>query len=143
MTPERPNILIVDDEPSVLLTVAAILRQEGYEVDAVPNGEAAIAKIAGRYYDLVLTDLKMPGVDGLQVLEEVRKTSPQTVTVMMTGYGSVDTALEALQRGAYEYLLKPTEVEDLKAAVRRSLERKRLSEIDTLYRVSRTVTSSL
>lgn len=143
MTPARPNILIVDDEPSVLLTVAAILEQEGYAVDAVPTGAAAISNIASRHYDLVLTDLKMPGIDGLQVLEEVRKRSPKTVTVMMTGYASVDSALEAIQHGAYEYLLKPTEVEDLKAAVRRSLERKRLSEIDTLYRVSRTVTTSL
>lgn len=143
MTPARSNILVVDDEPSVLLTVTAILQQEGYAVDAVPDGKAAIANIASRHYDLVLTDLKMPGIDGLQVLEEVRKRSPKTVTVMMTGYASVDTALEALQRGAYEYLLKPTEVEDLKAAVRRSLERKRLSEIDTLYRVSRMASSSL
>ena len=143
MTPARAHILIVDDEPSVLLTVTAILRQEGYSVDAVPDGSAAIEKIGAAHYDLVLTDLKMPGIDGLQVLEEVRKRSPKTVTVMMTGYASVDSALEAIQRGAYEYLLKPTEVEDLKAAVRRSLERKRLSEIDTLYRVSRTVTTSL
>lgn len=143
MTPARPYILIVDDEPSVLLTVTAILKQEGYAVDAVPDGKSAIANIASRHYDLVLTDLKMPGVDGLQVLDEVRKRSPKTVTVMMTGYASVDTALEALQRGAYEYLLKPTDVEDLKAAVRRSLERKRLSEIDTLYRVSRMASSSL
>ena len=143
MTPARANILIVDDEPSVLLTVAAILQQEGYEVDAVPDGSAAIEKISACHYDLVLTDLKMPGIDGLQVLEEVRKRSPNTVTVMMTGYASVDSALEAIQRGAYEYLLKPTEVEDLKAAVRRSLERKRLSEIDTLYRVSRAMTTSL
>src|ERR1041385_4576903 len=139
----RSKILVVDDEPSVLLTVVAILQQEGYDVDAAANGQTAIEWIRSRQYDLVMTDLKMPGVDGLQVLEEVRKTAPNTVTLMMTGYGSVDTALEALQHGAYEYLLKPTEVPDLKAAVRRSLERKRLSEIDTLYRVSRTVTTSL
>src|ERR1041384_2083682 len=139
----RSKILVVDDEKNVLVTVVAILQQEGYEVDAASDGQAAIDLIHSRYYDLVMTDLKMPGVDGLAVLEEVRKTSPATVTLMMTGYGSVDTALEALQLGAYEYLLKPTEVADLKAAVRRSLERKRLSEIDTLYRVSRTVTSSL
>ncbi len=139
----RAKILVVDDEPSVLLTVVAILQQEGYDVDAAANGHTAVEWIRTRPYDLVMTDLKMPGIDGLQVLEEVRKTSPNTVTVMMTGYGSVDTALEALQSGAYEYLLKPTEVADLKAAVRRSLERKRLSEIDTLYRVSRTITGTL
>ncbi len=139
----RPRILIVDDEPNVLLTVAAILRQEGYDTDTVPNGEEAIEAIHTRHYDLVLTDLKMPGVDGLGVLQEVRNCSPDTVTVMMTGFGSVDSALEAVQLGAYEYLLKPAEVVDLKAAVHRSLERKRLSEIDTLYRVSRRLTSTL
>jgi signal transduction histidine kinase/CheY-like chemotaxis protein len=140
---QRAKILVVDDEANVLLTVAAILEQEGYDVDSAGGGAKAIEAIRSRHYDLVLTDLKMPGIDGLQVLEEVRKTSPSTVTVMMTGYGSVDSALEAVQRGAYEYLLKPTEVVDLKAAVRRSLERKRLSEIDTLYRISRTLTSAL
>ena len=139
----RAKILVVDDEASVLLTVVAILQQEGFDVDSAGGGEQAIQAIRSTRYDLVLTDLKMPGVDGLQVLEEVRKTSPSTVTVMMTGYGSVDSALEAVQRGAYEYLLKPTEVADLKAAVRRSLERKRFSEIDTLYRISRTLTTSL
>jgi signal transduction histidine kinase/CheY-like chemotaxis protein len=139
----RAKILVVDDEANVLLTVVAILEQEGYDVDAAPSGAAAIDAIRGSHYDLVLTDLKMPGLDGLSVLTEVRKISPSTVTVMMTGYGSVDTALEAVQRGAYEYLLKPTEVADLKAAVRRSLERKRFSEIDTLYRIGKTLTKSL
>src|SRR5512140_2743686 len=143
MVLNRSRILVVDDEKNVLVTVVAILQQEGYDVDAAPDGQTALDLIRSRQYDLVMTDLKMPGVDGLAVLEEVRNTSPSTVTLMMTGYGSVDTALEALQRGAYEYLLKPTEVADLKAAVRRSLERKRLSEIDTLYRVSTTVTTSL
>ncbi len=139
----RAKILVVDDESNVLLTVVAILEQEGYDVDSAAGGAQAIQAIHTTHYDLVLTDLKMPVVDGLRVLEEVRKISPATVTVMMTGYGSVDTALEAVQRGAYEYLLKPTEVADLKAAVRRSLERKRLSEIDTLYRISKTLTTSL
>lgn len=137
------KILVVDDEKNVLMTVVAILQQEGYDVDSAPDGKAAIDAIRRVNYDLVLTDLKMPGVDGLAVLEEVRNSSPNTVTVVMTGYGSVGSALEAVQRGAYEYLLKPTEIAELKAAVRRALERKRLSEIDTLYRVNRTVTSSL
>lgn len=139
----RAKILVVDDEPSVLLTVQAILQQEGYDVDAVSDGTQAVAFIPERHYDLVLTDLKMPGIDGFAVLNEVRKRSPDTVTVVMTGYGSVSSAIDAVQAGAYEYLLKPTEVTELKMAVRRSLERKRLSEIDTLYRVSRTITISL
>jgi len=141
MDSPKAKILVVDDEPSVLVTVKAILEGDGYGVDALPGGVAALDAIRTRNYDLVLTDLKMPEVDGLAVLAEVRKSSPTTVTVMMTGYGSIDTAMEALQLGAYEYLLKPTEVPQLKLAVRRSLERKRLSEIDTLYRVSQALTS--
>jgi signal transduction histidine kinase/ActR/RegA family two-component response regulator len=139
----KPKILLVDDEPGVLLTLEAILAQEGYDVNAVNGGAEALAAIREGYYDLVLTDLKMPGVDGLAVLAEVQKRSPQTVTIMMTGYGSLGSALEAVQLGAYEYLVKPTEVAELKVAMRRSLERKRLSEIDTLYQVSRVVATSL
>jgi signal transduction histidine kinase len=142
MVPTKAKILVVDDEPNVLLTTQAILQQEGYDVEAIRQGKAALESIRQRHYDLVLTDLKMPEVDGLAVLAEVRKCSPLTVTVMMTGYGSVDSAFEAVQLGAYEYLLKPIEVDDLKQAVRRSLERKRFSEIDTLYRVSWTVTQA-
>jgi two-component system, OmpR family, phosphate regulon sensor histidine kinase PhoR len=135
----KAKILLVDDEPSVLVTVAEILRLEGYEVQPVADGSAAIAAIREAHYDLVLTDLRMKGIDGLGVLAEVRKQSPNTVTVMMTGYGSVDSALEALHLGAYDYLLKPVEVSGLKLAVQRSLERKRFSEIDTLYHVSRAI----
>lgn len=142
MVSTTAKILIVDDEAGVLLTTGAILQQEGYDVEAAASGVEAVEAIRQRHYDLVLTDLKMPGIDGLGVLAEVRKRSPLTVTVMMTGYGSVVSALDAVQLGAYEYLLKPIEVEDLKQAVRRSLERKRLSEIDTLYRISWTVTQS-
>jgi signal transduction histidine kinase len=138
----KARILVVDDEPNVLLTVKAILEQECYDVDARGDGIAAIQAIRERHYDLVLTDLKMPGVDGLGVLAEVRKLSPNTVTVMMTGYGSLDSALEAVQLGAYEYLLKPVGVPELKLAVQRSLERKRFSEIDTLYRVHRVITTA-
>src|SRR3954469_11863816 len=139
MVSPKPKILVVDDEPNVLLTMSAILRQEGYDVDEASNGAQALQALAARRYDLVLTDLNMPQVDGMAVLEAVQKRAPSTVTLVITGYASVPTALRALQLGAYEYLLKPTEIEDLKQAVRRSLERKRLSEIDTLYRVSQAI----
>src|SRR3954469_24969645 len=143
MEAPKAKILVVDDEPNVLMTVQAILARDGYDVDALDDPEAALDAVRTRHYDLVLTDLKMPRVDGLALLAEVRKSSPETVTVMMTGYGSVDSALEAVQLGAYEYLVKPTEVAELQQAVKRSLERKRLSEIDTLYNIGHTVTSSL
>ncbi|HTK95511.1 MAG TPA: response regulator, partial [Terriglobales bacterium] len=139
MVSSKPKILVVDDEPNVLVTMSAILRQEGYDVDEADGGALALAALQSKSYDLVLTDLNMPVVDGMAVLEAVQKQAPSTVTVVITGYASVHTALRALQLGAYEYLLKPTEIEDLKQAVRRSLERKRLSEIDTLYRVGRSI----
>lgn len=138
----QSNILVVDDEINVLTTVQAILQGEGYHVEAASGGAAALDAIRERHYDLVLTDLKMPGIDGLALLAEVRKRSPETVTIMMTGYGSLDTALEAIQLGAYEYLLKPTEIAELKLAVKRSLEKKRSSEIETLYALSRMISES-
>lgn len=142
MVSAKPKILVVDDEPNVLLTMAAILRQEGYDVEEASGGAAALQALACHNFDLVLTDLNMPQVDGMAVLEAVQKHAPNTVTLVITGYASVLTALRALQLGAYEYLLKPTEIEDLKQAVRRSLERKRLSEIDNLYRVGQSISQA-
>jgi len=142
MSVPEARILVVDDEAHVLLTLQAILQEDGYRVDVASDGNQAIEALRVSHYDLVLTDLKMPGVDGLSVLAEVQKSSPTTVTIMMTGYGSVGSAIEAVHFGAYEYLLKPMEVPELKQAVRRSLERKRLSEVDSLYRVSSAVTTS-
>lgn len=138
----KAKILVVDDEPNILLTLTAILQHDGYEVEGVSGGAEAIASVRQHHYDVVLTDLKMPGIDGLAVLEEVRRSAPQTVTVMMTGYASLDTAVDAVQRGAYEYLLKPVEIPNLKLAVERSLERKRLSEVETLYRVQRNLAAA-
>jgi signal transduction histidine kinase/DNA-binding response OmpR family regulator len=135
MTSLRARILLVDDEPRILETSREILLQEGYDVDAVADGYSALEAIAHTSYDLVLTDLKMDGMDGLALLSEVQKQSPQTVTVMMTGYGTIDSATEAVRRGAYEFLLKPVAVEHLKHTVVRCLERKRFSEIDALYHV--------
>lgn len=138
----KATILVVDDEPNVLLTVQAILQTEGYETEGVADGAKAIEVVRQRQFDLVLTDLKMPGVDGLGVLAEVQRSAPSTVTVMMTGYGSVDSAIDAIRLGAYEYLLKPVDVPELKAAVVRALERKRFSEIDTLYRLGQVLSSA-
>ena len=145
MTPITANarILVVDDEPPVLLTLKAILEQEGYAVDAAAEGATALRMVREHRYDLVLTDLKMPGVDGMAVLKGVRNLSPETVTVMLTGYGSLDSALEAVQQGAYEYLLKPVEIPHLKLIVQRSLERKRFSETEVLYRVSQALPQGL
>ena len=118
MVVPEARILVVDDEKNVLLSMQAILREDGYRVDIAANGAEAIKAIRSHHYDLVLTDLKMPAIDGFGVLSEVQKSSPSTVTIMMTGYGSVGSAIEAVHLGAYEYLLKPIEVPELKQAVK-------------------------
>ncbi|MBV8207791.1 MAG: response regulator [Acidobacteria bacterium] len=142
MTGSKPRILVVDDEPAIALTLQTILENEGYEAESAGGGAEAIAAVRQRHYDVVLTDLRMPRVDGMAVLEEVRLGSPQTATLVLTGYASLDSALEAVHRGAFEYLMKPVEVAQLKLAVERALERKRLSEIESLYRVQNNLASA-
>src|SRR5690349_4352134 len=106
-------ILVADDEAAVRESVADVLRDEGYQVTAAPDGTAALEAIEGHEFDLVLSDLRMPGADGLTVLRRVREVSPQTLVLLMTAHATVDTAIEALQRGAQDYLLKPLIFEDV------------------------------
>ncbi|HEX6879761.1 MAG TPA: response regulator, partial [Terriglobales bacterium] len=142
MTPARARILLVDDEAPILRTASEILRQDNFDVDEAEDGFSALAAIEHTSYDLVLTDLKMDGMDGLMLLSEVQKKSPQTATVMMTGYGTVESAIEAVRSGAYEFLMKPVAPQELREAVQRCLERKRLSEIDTLYHVGNEIAAA-
>src|SRR5271165_3061546 len=108
------TILVVDDEPGVLLTIKAILAQEGYAVDGAASGAAAFDRLSVASYDLVLTDLRLGDMDGLEVLAEVRRVSPRTVAIVLTGYASLESAIQAMREGAYDYLVKPTDVEELK-----------------------------
>jgi two-component system, sensor histidine kinase and response regulator len=120
------KILVVDDEENVLFTIATILEQEGYQVDTASNGETAIEKLNHEIYDLVLTDMRMDYISGLDVLEHVHKLSPSTISIVLTGYASFESAIAALRKNAYDYLIKPCIIEDLKHTVKRGLERRRL-----------------
>jgi two-component system response regulator PilR (NtrC family) len=106
-------ILVADDEAAVRESIAEVLRDEGYQVTAVADGAAALQAVDGREFDIVLTDLRMPGADGLAILRHVRQVSPQALVLLMTAHATVDTAIEALQRGAQDYLLKPLIFEDV------------------------------
>jgi signal transduction histidine kinase len=143
MDADKASILVVDDEPSILLTLGEILRRDSYAVSCAGSGQEALAAIAACQFDLMLTDLKMNDVDGMAVVAEVRKRSPGTVALVMTGYGSIDTALQSLRLGAYDYLLKPVEVEELKLAVERALEHRRFSEIEVLYRAETEIAAAV
>ena len=129
------TILVADDEALARQSLVEILREEGYEVHAAEDGAAALQVLDEFEVDLVLTDLKMPGVDGVEVLKRVRETRPQTMVMLMTAYASVETVVEALRLGAQDYLLKPLLLDDVLNKVRRSLEHKRQAwEIQLLRR---------
>ena len=118
------RILVVDDEENVRVTTAAILEQEGYDLDTASDGHEALDKIRGGDFDLVLTDLRMEGLDGSALLQEICSKHPNVVTVVLTGYASIESSIDALRCGVYDYLVKPCVVDDLKLTVRRALEHK-------------------
>ncbi len=120
------RLLVVDDEESLRITTAAILENEGYKVDIAASGDEAIALMDQADYDLVLTDLHMEGGDGLSVLNQIRRHSPLTISVVLTGFASVESAIAALQEGAYDYLVKPCDIDSMKHTIRRGVEHRRL-----------------
>ena len=125
---EQPKVLVVDDEESVVVTIKAILQLDGYNVATTTSGAQARAMVRDTEYDLVLTDLRLEDGDGLDVLKAVRESYPETVTIMLTGYASLESAIQALRAGAYDYLVKPSEVEELRSTVARGIERRRLGQ---------------
>jgi signal transduction histidine kinase len=120
------RLLVVDDEESLRITTAAIFEKEGYIVDTASSGDEAINLLNAADYDLVLTDLHMEGGDGLSVLSQIRRHAPLTISVVLTGFASVESAIAALQEGAYDYLVKPCDIESMKHTVRRGVEHRRL-----------------
>jgi DNA-binding NtrC family response regulator len=117
----RENILVVDDEPDMRDALTAALRREGLCVSSAANGVEALEKAQGQPFDLIVTDVRMPRMGGLALLQELKRTSASIPVIMMTGYGRIEDAVEAMKAGAFDYLLKPFSLEDLKAAVTKAL----------------------
>jgi DNA-binding NtrC family response regulator len=124
----KGRILIVDDEVNARTALAELLRDEGYAVDTAADGFKALPKLEELGPDLVLTDLKMPGIDGIELLRKVREKDPETVVVVMTAYGAVDSAVKAMREGAADYINKPVNVDELALVIARELERRRLRQ---------------
>src|SRR5215207_3975110 len=122
-----PRLLVVDDEEAVLITIQGVLELDGYEVVATRSGPLALELLRSQAFDLLLTDLRVDDFDGLELLREYRQQSPDAQSIVLTGYGSLDTALKALREGAYDYLLKPCDVIELRTTVSRGLEHNRLA----------------
>ena len=121
---KQARILVVDDDRSVRNTLKEVLSREGYEVIAAESGEEALQTMRGMAVDLALLDLKLKGMDGLRVMEEIRRLWPSTVIVMLTGYATLESALGALRQGAHDYLLKPCEPDEIKLSVRKGLDKR-------------------
>src|SRR5512135_687482 len=124
----RSKILIVEDELIARENLDHVLKKEGYDTVAVESGALAFQELERGEFDLVMTDLRMQQVDGLQVLERTKELSPDTEVIMITGYATVSSAVEAMQKGAYHYLAKPYKIEEMRILVRKALEKRWLRQ---------------
>jgi DNA-binding NtrC family response regulator len=122
------KILLVDDEPDLLLSLAQLLRADGHQVETAPDGEAALGKLATQHFHLVLTDVRLPKVDGMTLLRRVHRDFPATEVMLMTAFGSIGDAVSAMKDHAVDYLTKPFDVDRLIALVERVEEKKRIAD---------------
>jgi len=129
-----PNILVVDDKDSMRSMLSQTLAEEGHRVDAAEDGKKALDLIANKTYDLVLTDLRMPNLDGLEVLSGVKSVDAETAVIVMTAYGTIEDAVNAMKKGAFDFITKPLDTEHLCVLVNRALENRRLLAENTLLR---------
>jgi len=126
--------LIVDDDPVALDLLREVLSKESYEVASALSAEEAISQGIENIFDVIITDVRMGEKDGMDVLRSFKKTSPETAVIMITAFGSIDTAIEAIREGAFDYISKPFKLEEIKITVRRALEQRRLLRENQYYR---------
>jgi two-component system response regulator AtoC len=122
----KVNILIVDDEEIVRESLASWLEEDGYEVKVAENADRALERLPEKDWNLAMVDLKMPGMDGIELMDEIRKIRPETIVIIMTAYATVDTAVQAMKKGAYDYIVKPFNPEDLSMTIRKIIEHQKL-----------------
>jgi response regulator RpfG family c-di-GMP phosphodiesterase len=147
---DRPRVLVVDDEKVIRDMLADFLGMEGYVVRTAEDGASALNELQKSHFDLVISDLKMPRMGGIALLDEIAKTAPDALTVIMTGFGTVETAIDAMKRGAYDYVLKPFKLDEVVHVVQRGIEKQRMTaenlrlrEALSLYKVSEAIAASL
>lgn len=124
----KKRILLVDDEKNILKVMSASLKKEGYDVETARSGEEAIGKIGNNRYNLVITDYKLPRINGLDLLQELKSKDPELPIIILTAYGTIEKAVEAMKKGAYNYLTKPINLEELNIVVSDAIERYALIE---------------
>ncbi len=131
MEPTKYRILVVDDEESMREFLTIMLHREGYEVDAASDGTQAVTSLKEKSYDLVISDIKMPRLNGFQLLSHIKERFPETVVMMITAFSSTEEAVEAMKQGAYDYITKPFKNEEIRLIVKNALERKALRQENT------------
>ena len=134
MTMTRGHLLIVDDDPVTLDLLKEVLSKEGYKVTVALGGEEAIAKGAEDVFDIVITDVRMGDQDGMEVLRAFKRMAPDTTVIMITAFGSIETAIEAIREGAFDYISKPFKLDEIKLTLARALEQRRLLKENKHYR---------
>lgn len=147
---ESPRILVADDEKVIRDILSDFLSMEGFRVTTVEDGVQALSELENQPYDLVITDLKMPQLGGIELLEEIYNRNYNLISIIMTGFGTVETAIHAMKHGAYDYILKPFKVDEILQIIKRALDKQRLEqenvklkEVMSLYKMSEAMTSSL
>jgi two-component system response regulator PilR (NtrC family) len=134
MSNHTGDILIVDDERSMREFLGIYLRREGYRIEAAAGGNEAIASIKARAFDVIITDLRMPDVDGLTILAEAKRTRPDTEVIVVTAFSTTETAIAAMKAGAHDYLTKPFKIDEVGLVVERAMEKRRLSRDNVALR---------
>src|SRR5271155_3799655 len=130
MLPERKQVLIVDDEPNLRKILSAQLSRDGYDVLTAEDGEQGLALLKDHHIDLVITDLKMPKVDGMTLLKRALLEEPELPIVVITAHGTIDTAVEALKLGAFDFVTKPFDKDELRQIIAKALRTRELSGAD-------------
>ncbi len=127
-SPAKTRILILDDEPIVCKRLKPAFQKAGYEVETFTDSASALARVEGTRFDIVITDLKMEGVDGMHFLTRVKELSPETGVVVITGFATLDTAKESFRKGAFDFVAKPFKLSDILDTVRRIEDKQRLDK---------------
>lgn len=125
---ERFKVLVVDDEEDFLETIVKRLRDRNLEVSGALSGEAALALMEAQDFDVVVLDVRMPGMDGIEALKEMKKRKPLTEVIMLTGHASVESGIQGMQLGAFDYVMKPVPLDELLDKMRQAYERKLIQE---------------
>jgi len=120
---EQAYILVVDDEGAIRYSITKTLQRVGYHVEAAASGEEALEMMQNQTYDVVLTDIRMPGLTGVELLRRIKEQAPDAVVILLTGYASLETAIESLRLGAHDYLVKPSSSQDIRNSVAQGVER--------------------